>query len=110
MSENEHNQGPEEPDLATKLNLETGQLSWPELQRHFARGMVVVVGQDLDLVEVAIKLTEDDKASFEYWTEQRKVWRANDDDALRWQEAGANFWSVVVAPWVLVQEMEPKQS
>ncbi len=95
---------PPEPDeIKTKLNLETGKLSWPELQRHFARGMVIVVSAELDLLEVAVKLTEDDKAQFEAWTTKNQVWRANDEDAIRWQDSNPIFWSVVVAPWVLVQ-------
>ena len=94
-------------ELADRLNLETGRLSWPELQRHFARGMVVVVAEGLDLIEVAARLSEDDKARFETWTRQNQVWRANDEDAIRWQAANPEFWSVVVAPWVLVQEIPP---
>ena len=102
---------PDDPDklnseeLRQKLNLETGQLSWPELQRHFARGVVVVVGRELDLIEVAAALAEDDKACFEAWIEAEQVWRATDEDAKRWHANDTGFWSAVVAPWVLVQEL-----
>lgn len=96
-------QTPPENDLIGKLNLETGKINWPELQRHFARGMVIVVAEGLDLIDVAAKLTEDDKAQFETWTKKNQVWRANDEDAIKWQESDPIFWSVVVAPWVLVQ-------
>ena len=99
-----------EDKLSTKLKLETGKLSWPELQRHFARGVVIVVSTELDLIEVAIKLNEDDKAQFEAWTAQNQVWRANDEDALQWQAANPVFWSVVVAPWVLVQQIRPNKN
>jgi len=99
----DHPTPPGSDELKTKLNLETGKLSWPELQRHFARGMVIVAGKELDLIEVAIKLTEDDKRQFESWVSARQVWRANDDDALQWQQSNPEFWSVVVSPWVLVQ-------
>lgn len=101
---------PPEETLNTKLNLETGKLSWPELQRHFARGMVIVVGPELDLIEVAAKLTEDDKAQFETWTGEHHVWRANDEDAIAWQASEPLFWSVVVAPWVLVQAIPPSKA
>ena len=40
--------------LRAKLNAETGKLAWKELERHFARGVVVKVAGDLDLVEVAL--------------------------------------------------------
>ena len=103
MPENNDNLPPDSLELADKLKLETGRLSWRELQRHFARGVVIVVSAELDLIDVAIKLTEDDKAQFEAWTAQNQVWRANDEDAIGWQESAPVFWSVVVAPWVLVQ-------
>ena len=100
---------PDDPELDPrqlrhKLNLETGQLGWQELQRHFARGVVVVVGQDLDLIEVAAALSEDDSTRFQNWIETAQVWRATDEDAKRWHDSGAKFWSAVVAPWVLVQQ------
>ena len=37
--------------LRAKLNLETAQLGWPELERHFARGDVIKVAIGVDLVD-----------------------------------------------------------
>jgi len=28
----------------------------------------------------------------------------NDDEAIRWSENKSSFWSVVIAPWILIQE------
>ena len=49
--------------LKQQLNMETGRIAWPELQRHFARGVVIKVEPGLDLVEVAIKFVKDDKTA-----------------------------------------------
>lgn len=108
MSNDKEETPPEMLDIATKLELETAKLGWDELQRHFARGVVIVVKEHLDLIEVAIKLTEDDNIQFEKWTKNDQIWRANDEDAIAWQETQPTFWSVVVAPWVLVQEVSAK--
>jgi len=110
MSDENDYPAPDKLDIVSKLNLETGKLSWQELQRHFARGVVIVVAEGLDLIDVAAKLTEDDKAQFEAWTRSQQVWRANDEDAIRWQASDPVFWSVVVAPWVLVQPIADAQS
>jgi len=91
-------------ELRQKINLETGTIEWSELVRHFAKGMVVVIAPDLDLIEVAERFTADDQTQVEAWIEQDKIARAQDDDARRWHEKNTEFWSVVVAPWVLVQE------
>ncbi|KPJ96495.1 MAG: hypothetical protein AMJ53_00455 [Gammaproteobacteria bacterium SG8_11] len=90
--------------LKNQLNLETGQIAWPELQRHFARGVVIKVGTELDLVDVAVKFVKDDKTAIETWLNNGSIAHANDDDAKTWTESAAIFWAVVVAPWVLIQE------
>ena len=87
------------------LNLETGKLAWPELSRHFARGVVIVVDPQLDLIEVAAKMVIDDKDSVENWLNTELLVRADDSHAQDWQNNDTAFWSVVVAPWVLVQEI-----
>lgn len=93
-------------ELQQQLNLETGKISWPELQRHFARGVVIKVNQGLDLVEVAAHFVRDDKATIENWLNEGSVCRASDEDARQWIENQSDFWAVVVAPWVLVQELK----
>jgi len=49
--------------LELKLAAETGTLCWTELQRHFARGAVVVVSSRLALLDVAQAMARDDKAA-----------------------------------------------
>ncbi len=91
------------------FNLETGKLSWSEIERHFARGVVVKIEPGLDLVEVAAAMAEDDKTKFSRWLESGQITRATTEDAMRWHAAQSEFWAIVVAPWVVVQEMGPKQ-
>lgn len=91
--------------MHTMLAAETGTLSWPELERHFARGVVVKLAAELDLVEVAACMVEDDKTSVAGWLEAGQVARATSLDAMDWHGRGAEFRAVVVAPWVLVQEI-----
>ncbi len=96
---------PNAQELRQKLNLETGQLRWSELQRYFARGVVVIVGPELDLIEVAARFAEDDKPAIQKWLEQAQITRAHDEHAKRWAAHEPDFWAVVVTPWVLVQEI-----
>lgn len=92
--------------LRARLNAETGRLRWPELERHFARGMVIRVDAALDLVEVAARFAEDDRGEVERWLTEGTVRRAETADANRWARDDAALWAVVTAPWVLVQEPE----
>jgi len=96
---------PEAPlELSQKLNLETGQLNWQELQTYFARGIVIVVDKERDLIETAKLLHEDNKTQIEAMINNGEITRANDDHARDWLAREPVFWSVVIAPWVLVQE------
>ncbi|HEB57248.1 MAG TPA: DUF2288 domain-containing protein [Gammaproteobacteria bacterium] len=95
---------PGREQLRQKLNLESGQIDWSELQRHFARGAVIAVNPELDLVEVALKFTEDDRSEIEGWLTSGQIKRADDEHARRWNQTAAVFWAIVVAPWILVQE------
>jgi hypothetical protein len=94
-----------ENELTQQLNLETGKISWLELQRHFARGVVIKLAPELDLVEVAAKLVTDDKQAINSWMNKGLIGRATDEDAIRWTNSNPLFWAVVTAPWVLVQEI-----
>lgn len=94
-----------EEELRQKINLETGKLGWDELARPFAQGLVVVISAKLDLIDTAVKFCADDKAQIETWAKAGLIYRPLDDDARRWNDGGSVFWSTVVAPWVLVQEI-----
>ena len=99
---------PDEP-LNAKLNAETAKLGWQELQRHFARGVVIKVAGELDLVEVAAAMSRDDKAKVEGWLNQGLIQHAGTDDAQTWHAQQSRFWAVVAAPWVLIQDVAARQ-
>ncbi|MDH5393084.1 MAG: DUF2288 domain-containing protein [Gammaproteobacteria bacterium] len=95
-------------ELISQLHNETAKLPWHELERHFARGSVIKVVNGLDLIKVAVALTKDDKAGLEKWLADGTVSNASIDDAKIWHECSTQFWTVVVAPWVLVQPIDNK--
>lgn len=95
-------------DLRTRLNGETAKIGWGELERHFARGVVIAVASALDLIDVAVAMAEDDTAALAAWMRSGQVMRADAERAQRWVAEQPLFWAVVVAPWVLVQEHAPE--
>ena len=94
--------------LHAKLTLETAQLAWPELERHFARGDVVKVATGVDLVDAALLIAENNAAEAQIWLADGRIARAELSDAEDWHARQPMFWAVVVAPWVLVQEVQKK--
>ena len=89
--------------LRAKLTLETSQIAWRELQRFFAAGTTIAVIAELDLIEVAIQISQDNKVLVERWMREGRVGKVSDEQAIAWFEADAMLWTVVVRPWVLVQ-------
>ncbi len=95
---------------AEKLNLETGVISWQELAVHFARGVVIHVRDGTDLIEVAELVASDDASKMQSLLDNNLVARASDDDARDWVAREPQFWCVVTAPWVLVQEYQQNKT
>ncbi len=91
----------ETPDLGA----ECGELAWRELLPHFARGNVVRIAPELDLITVAAAFRDDDSARVDAWMRSGAVARASDEDARRWTRHEPVFRAIVVAPWVLAQEL-----
>jgi hypothetical protein len=92
--------------LSARLNTETARITWPELERHFARGVLLTVSPELDLVEAGAHMIHDDKHIINTWLDSGALGKTSVDDARRWSESEpeSELWAVVVAPWVLVQE------
>lgn len=90
-------------DMFAEFAKQTAQIRWAELAKHFARGVVVVVSPELDVVKVARDMAQDDKSALEGPISSGAIRRANDDDARYWNANDPELWAVVVAPWVLVQ-------
>ncbi|WP_417518968.1 DUF2288 domain-containing protein [Marinobacter sp.] len=91
-------------EIKARLNLETSRIRWHELQTYYARGQIVRVSNNLDLLEVASELTADNRALFEQWLAAGDVGDVSPDLARAWYERNAELWAVVIAPWVLIQD------
>jgi hypothetical protein len=91
-------------ELRLKVNRETARLPWTELLKHFAAGTVVWVADSLDLVDVAVRVSHDDKANITQWMNAGLLAKVSDQQAQGWLESNAELWAVVVSPFILVQQ------
>ena len=96
-----------EERLRAKLLGETATAPWRELQRFFAQGVVVWVAPGLDLIEVGLAMSGDRAELFRAWLDSGQAALATDGQARAWLEADAHLWTLVIRPWILVQEMAP---
>jgi hypothetical protein len=86
-----------------KIESEIAPASWVDLQRAFAQGIVLFVLPELNLVDVAEAVAENNTAAVESWTENQKITIVSDDQAREWFESEASLLTVIVQPWVLIQ-------
>lgn len=91
-------------DLAVaELIRTTAKVRFSELQRHFAQGIVYVLAEGFDLIDVATKIIADDVQATATLIEEGALSRVEDDQARIWLEQSSVLWCTVVAPYVLVQ-------
>ncbi|GAB5095233.1 DUF2288 domain-containing protein [Caballeronia sp. HLA56] len=90
--------------LYTKLLAETAQIGWSELERFFAKGALIWVKGDLDLVSVAEAVANDDTQQVTQWLSAGLIERLQAQTAVDIAARDPELWAVVVSPWVCVQE------
>ena len=88
-----------------KVNQETSQIAWSELQRFFAQGLAVYISPSLDLVKVADAFAKDNKSLVEEWMQQQQVHLVSDQQASKCIQDDSQVWAVVIKPWVLIQDI-----
>lgn len=93
-------------DVRLKLNRETSKIPWSELQKFYARGEVIAIAAGNDLIDVAVKISEDNKAVVEEWLANGVISQVNDQQAKVWHDLDVSLWAVVISPWILVQEVK----
>ena len=96
-------------ELEARLLGTTAKIPWSELQRFFARGRVLHIAAELDLIQVARQLVDDNAEQFKQWADAGQVAHVDDKTAADWFEQDKLIWATVVAPWVLVQDKQSGQ-
>lgn len=55
-------------------------------------------------MDIALCISNDDKAAVAGWLAGSRVAKVSDAQARAWLDADASLWTVVVKPWILVQQ------
>lgn len=93
----------EEEQLIAKLNGETAIVAWKEIERFFAAGTVLLLAQGEDLIHCAAAMTQDNKAHIEPLIDSEKLQAMPMEFVIENCKQDTEFWSVVVAPYILAQ-------
>jgi hypothetical protein len=84
-----------------------GPAEWSILKPHADRGALFLVAPSLVLLDVAKAIADDDTTRVKSWLSEQKLARPSPDQLKTWATTPSKtFESVVVAPYVLIRELE----
>lgn len=89
-----------------KLNQDTAKIEWQLLAEHQQQEAVVEVDLSLDLILVGCEFVRDSRKQVEEWLADGLLAKVSDETAECWARENKEVWAVVVAPWVLVQQIK----
>ncbi len=88
-----------------ELQGECAPVFYKEIEKFFAKGMLVLVANELDIINVALAIQADDKKIMEKWIAQELIIRVHDEHAIKWSQSNEPLMAITAVPWVLVQEI-----
>jgi hypothetical protein len=93
-------------NLRESLARTLDEAEWGWLEPHAARGALLLVARELELIEVAMAMARDDAASLQVWLTRKQVGRPDREQLDAWKVTPQRrFMSVIVQPYVLIQEI-----
>ena len=94
------------PGLKEKLEKDVADISWKDLQPHAKRDAIIVIKDDLDLLEVAAAIAEDNTVSVQAWITSKSISKPTSQQLTDWnQTPEKQFSTLIVQPFVVIQEV-----
>ena len=91
-------------DLRAELANMMGPVQWEWLKPHLQRDAVVVVNPQLDLADVGVAIATDNTQAVQRWITEQLILKPNAEQLAVWSSDNQRFTSLIVQPYVLVQE------
>ncbi|HEY9816120.1 MAG TPA: DUF2288 domain-containing protein [Candidatus Obscuribacterales bacterium] len=92
-------------DLRVQLTETLDEAEWDWLVPHVHRDAIVVVGHDLDLVDVGMAIANDQVQMVQRWISEQMIGKPTVEQLADWErDRSRRFTTLIVQPYVLVQE------
>ncbi|MES2963653.1 MAG: DUF2288 domain-containing protein [Bdellovibrionota bacterium] len=93
-------------DVREQLKSEILTAYWHDLKDHLERQALFVVAQELDLVDAGVEIVADNTEKVTNWIADGQIARPTLAQMKTWDdEPTRSFRSLIVAPYVLMQEL-----
>ena len=93
-----------EISIQDSIKRDMAEISWAELKVRCPQDALILVSNDLDLVEVAVAIAEDNTEQVSDWMENGQIKQTSDKEVSHWDQKEPIFLGAYVTPFVLVQE------
>jgi hypothetical protein len=94
-------------DMRASFKRDLGEVRWRELRIHLQRDSIIWVAPELDLIETAVAVAEDDKAKVEQWISSGLIGKPENDSLDQWEgELDTTFRMLIVQPFILIQTVQ----
>lgn len=91
-----------------ELALSIDEAIWGDLRAHIERGGLILVDDNLDLADTALRVASDDVETIQRWVENGMIGKPSDSKIRSWDEdKQKKFAMLIVSPYVLIQEKMP---
>jgi hypothetical protein len=94
---------PDNLTLREKLNLETAEIPWKELQICFAQGKLLIIDTAADIIDIASLISENDSEKLKHLIHNDNIAFATPEWIKTYCHEDTLLWAVVVAPYVVAQ-------
>ncbi|MBN1958323.1 MAG: DUF2288 family protein [Desulfuromonadales bacterium] len=82
------------------------EVEWRELRIHLQRDAIILVSSELDLIDVAVAVADDDKKRVEEWLDSALLGKPDAGQLASWEsELSRPFRMLIVQPFILVQDV-----
>lgn len=93
-------------EIRAELKEMLDEAEWEWLIPHAKREAVVVVGSDLDLIDVGLAIAVDNVSSVQHWINNQLLYKPSQEQLADWNgNKTKRFQTLIVQPYVLIQEM-----
>jgi hypothetical protein len=94
-------------EVRERLEKDLAEVDWKSLRIHTQRDALILVATQLDLVEVACKVTADAAEEVGDWITNGLLVKPTADQLVNWEtELDKPFRMLIAAPYILIQEVQ----
>ena len=93
-------------EISEKFAQDLAEVDWKALRIHLQRDALILVDEQLDLIEVACRVANDDATEVGAWIAQGRLAKPAAEQLSSWEtQLDKPFRMLIAAPYILVQEV-----